>query len=323
MGFEEKKKTLYNLELPGRERHNLKRTVATFGITPPHEVAAKHLEENREVIVTKLMEAKEEDTLPPSYWENPIVRNSPEPVAPFALYIDGVPYSHTDSVIGWWLICILTGKRWCLGALRKRFTCKCGCRGWCTYHCVFAFLHWSLLCLALGIMPGARDDGSDWNLPQDTARAVLAHAPMIMKGMLLWIKGDWSEYSCTFGFPNWNSLFRPCFLCSAYINDMFVLDSLDLNTLPWHLNQDDEYWAACARCEHWVILTSLEMVRAIVNILAYDKRQASKLGRALLRDYAPLNLRHGDHLETFHGLQNIFNFDTIATFPFQGSFLAT
>ena len=147
-GFTTFKDNLYHLSLPGRQRHTLSRTKHSLPIVPLHEAAAKHMQDRKAELANKLNEALEDQTLPDSYLDNPVVLQPGPPVLPFSLYLDYVPYSHTDSVLGIWLICVLTGVRWCCGVLRKRCLCKCGCRGWCTYFILFQFLRWC--CEALG-----------------------------------------------------------------------------------------------------------------------------------------------------------------------------
>ena len=90
-------------------------------------------------LLLRLDEAIEDGTLPPAYFDNPIVKRERERVGggkrvlPYSLFLDGVPYSLTDSVTGVWVKNELTGKRDLLAVLRKRLLCRCGCRGWCSF----------------------------------------------------------------------------------------------------------------------------------------------------------------------------------------------
>ena len=89
--------------------------------------------------------------MPDSYHANPIVQAHPdEPVLPLGLFVDATPYSLTDSVLGFWTVCLVTGRRWLSAALRKKVCCKCGCRGWCAYDVVVRFLRWSIAILGPG-----------------------------------------------------------------------------------------------------------------------------------------------------------------------------
>ena len=137
----------------------------------------------------KLVEHREARTLPACYWEHTVVQAAaPETVAPLALYLDGVPYSQTDSVIGWWVECLVTGARFLWAVTRKRTACKCGCKGWCTFHAFFRLFHWSATALAQKRWPLRRHDGQDWQAA-DHDRAAKAGSDMRMQACFLHIKG--------------------------------------------------------------------------------------------------------------------------------------
>ena len=52
---------------------------------------------------------------------------------PWCLYMDGVAYSLSDTVLGIWIYNMVTGTRMQIALIRKRIVCACGCRGWCAY----------------------------------------------------------------------------------------------------------------------------------------------------------------------------------------------
>ena len=81
----------------------------------------------------KLMEKIDNGDLPQSYFKHPIVEGASEPILPLSLFIDGVPYSQNDSVIGFWVQNEITKDRYLVAALRKHLACGCGCRGWCSF----------------------------------------------------------------------------------------------------------------------------------------------------------------------------------------------
>lgn len=101
-----------------------------------------------------------------------------------SLYLDGVPYTNTDSVVGIWLINMVAGVRHMLGLVRKSITCRCGCRGWDTFFPILQFLLWSFRALASGNFPGQRHGGTAWTGAGAEA-AVSAGKPLKAKGMLL------------------------------------------------------------------------------------------------------------------------------------------
>ena len=125
-----------------------------------HEAIDAELEKHPEIIV-RLQEMVESKELPPTYYDNPIVIANPnELVLPVDFFVDGLPYSLVDTVVGVWLINTITQRRHVLAVVRKRFCCKCGCRGWDTFYPVWLVIRWSLECMKNGVYPVCRHDGS-------------------------------------------------------------------------------------------------------------------------------------------------------------------
>ena len=92
--------------------------------------------------------------------------------------------------------------------------CRCGCRGYCTLFEVFSMLSWSLQHLADKQFPTSRHDGSPW-LASDEHRAAQSGEELPMRAVVLFVKGDWSEFATTIGLPSWADGYRPCFLYSC------------------------------------------------------------------------------------------------------------
>ena len=91
---------MYELDVPGHERHDLERTLHTICTLPAHEQIAADTEADVGLRV-RLREQLASRDLPAVYWEHPVVLAAGgQDVAPIAVYIDAVPYSHTDSVLG-------------------------------------------------------------------------------------------------------------------------------------------------------------------------------------------------------------------------------
>ena len=68
-------------------------------MTPLHEAA--HAELQEPTLIIRLSDALEDNALPGSYHSNPVTTANPdEPPIPFGLYMDGLPYSRVDSVLG-------------------------------------------------------------------------------------------------------------------------------------------------------------------------------------------------------------------------------
>ena len=78
------------LKVPGHAPHFNRRVLHEIAVRPPHEALHDELvgDENAEVV---LREALHERSLPPSYWQHPIVRKSAVPVWPVAFSLTGCP----------------------------------------------------------------------------------------------------------------------------------------------------------------------------------------------------------------------------------------
>ena len=296
LGHIEEKRKLYSFDVPGHSKHDLERTVHTLWMNPGHERLAEEME-NDVSFRNKLRERRDARDLPPAYFDHPVVVEAgDEPVAPVAIFVDALPYSITDSIIGFWLVNLITKKRYLMTVVRKRLACQCGCRGWCTFYSVWTAIVWCLICLRDKVYPNARHDGSAW-LPGDSVRAQLAGKFMRMRAALVYAKCDWSEAGSTFGFPTWQDLLRPCYVCNAYLANMYRCVGHRVAHLEgWRVNSDNDYEAACRRCEIRVALTDATR-RLCVARLRFDRRATGSRGLALSSPIPELGLRTDDRLE--------------------------
>ena len=316
-----KKHTMYTFDVPGHRRHDLQRTLCNVPVNPAHEQLALELKADPSVQL-KLWEAVHEDKLPPSYHSHPVVlsaRAAGKLALPLALFLDGVPYSHTDGVLGVWLLNIVSGKRHLVVVLRKRIICKCGCRGWCSYDALFRMLHWMFDCMATAKFPTQRHDGCPWRA-EDIERATLAgHDMLPMPAVLLYIKGDWAEYASTFGFPSWASISRPCIFCATSKEEMFDVAGLSPISFPHRENTDLDYDEAAKRCEIHVEMSAV-LHREILPYLRFDKRKDGSRGLALTKDFPSAGLLADDRLEPSAALPDIGKFEELSSFPTRVTF---
>ena len=303
---------LYGITVPSYNANDFARSTHELQALPPHEILHESFDADA-TLRTRLGERVAAKELPPAYFENPIVMGTDDLVVPMSLFVDGVPYSNTDGVIGFWGINEISGARSLLLAVRKSLICQCGCRGHCTYFGVFSFLLWSFRCMASGLFPQARHDGSPWR-SSDEARAKLEGTAMRFKACLLYIKGDWAEYSSTLGFPSWGDGLRPCWSCNASRDTLHRTDGISAVGLPWRCNEEGEYFESCARCEHRIVLDA-KAHAMVLPLLAYDKRQHGNHGRCLTSPVPSLGLLAGDRLEPSPELPNTSDFDEAAVFP--------
>lgn len=160
-----------------------------------------------------------------------------------------------------------------------------------------------MLALASGRRPACRHDGQPWR-PEDADRRRQADTELGFKGAILYLQGYWSEYCSTYGFPNWASVQRPCFLCNVAKDCLFQVGDLSPVSCPARLNVDADYFSACDRCEVVVRITAEHHAR-LQRILRYDKRRGGSRGLALSQDYPPLGLLSGDRLEPSTTMPNI------------------
>ena len=101
---------MYKFSAPGMNKSEISRTTIEFTARPAHETLQNEYEETG--FETRLRETITENMLPPSYYDHPVVETNPEElVVPVGLYMDGLPYSLVDSVLGVWFINMVTGMR--------------------------------------------------------------------------------------------------------------------------------------------------------------------------------------------------------------------
>ena len=302
----------YTLNVPGHHKHDYSRTTHPMQVRPVHEAVESMFLKDPDV-EAKLRAKVEEGDLPPSYFSNPVVKESPTPPRPLTLFIDALPYSLTDSVIAIWVTCLVTEMRALIALVRRRISCRCGCRGWCTFYPIMTYLKYCFQHLAKGIWPHARHDNLPW-CEQDSHRASMAGRAMPMKAILLQFRGDWAEFCERLGVPTWHSLLRPCFLCSCSPEDLYKLLGITLESTPFHENTDDDYEQACARCEIRVEVTHA-LVPEINRLLHYDKRKDGALGRALQKDFPQCGLKMHDRLEPTASLPDVALFHKLCPKP--------
>ena len=267
----------YRIKAPGRKKHELGRVELDVVVAPVWEQLDADLRKDPSSLL-KLEEAIADNKLPPTYDSHPLVvdHGAEKPVWPVHLFVDGVPYSHTDSVIGWWIVCAVTSRRYFIGALRKKSICQCGCRGWCTFSAYFMYIAFILGIFATGEFPTVRHDGEPW-AADEAVIAGMAGKYLLFRICLIFVKGDWAEYAGTLGFPTWGDSVRPCFCCNASLWDLYNFGDITGGLLPWRSNQEGEYFTACRRCEINVEVPANEL-SVLQTVLKYDKRSHGNKG---------------------------------------------
>lgn len=304
--------SLYQFQIPSFHRDALARGEHTLFTLPAHEALDEALRKDTSS-GDRLQSAIAEGRLPPAYFSHPVVRGSQTPVHPVSIFVDGVPYSLGDAVIGVWLVCELSGARFLVAALRKHLMCVCGCRGWCTLYGLFAFLRWCIEAMARGTYPTVRHDGGKWT-SGDPERKAKAGQAMVRKAAVVFLKGDWAEYAQTLGLPNWQDSMRPCFGCNVSPSQMYSIRGLSPVTSPWRDNLEQDYFESCSRCERFVTITAANHKR-LLEVLAYDRRRGGGHGRCLTADVPEMGLAKGDRLEPSEQMPDPGQFDGASQFP--------
>ena len=127
---------MYKFKVVGRSRKAVGRQLIDADTYPAHELLEDDLRTNPQTLEALRKHIRDE-SLPPCYYSNLVVQAygsiEEDPILPLGLFADGVPYSLVDSVIGFWVVNLVSGCRYLAAVLRKKKCCRCGCRGWCAF----------------------------------------------------------------------------------------------------------------------------------------------------------------------------------------------
>ena len=140
LGTANDEKDLYWLSLPGKEKCDASRCALQHPVRPPHEALNEEVAGDTK-FPSQVEQAVKEEEWATNYSQHPVVRASPPgTVYPFALYIDGVPFSKHDSFLGFWVYNLVSLKRVLVAVVRKSNMCDCGCKRWCSIFPILQFL---------------------------------------------------------------------------------------------------------------------------------------------------------------------------------------
>lgn len=300
---------LLALPVPRYTKYDAGRSVFLLPVRAPHEELVAEIEAD-----PGILRAAREEAWPPSYWGHPTVRTAmdEEVVLPCALYVDGVPTTKRDGVTGFWCYNLVSCQRHLLAVLRKSELCKCGCKGFCSIWAVFQMLFWSFKALADGVWPSRGPFGE--RFPAGSERLRRSGTAFPCKAVLLQVKGDWLEFTSTFGMANWRTAVAPCFMCHCTTSNMyeFMQFAPGSNTFPPASASD--YAAACAGCRITTMISRADHADLKAS-LRYDKRKVGARGRAVQKDIPSLGLLRNDRLEPTPSAPDPGRFEEIADFP--------
>lgn len=302
--------TLYDVLVPSFTKWEKERFVAPIPFCAVHEVIEDEVRHAPDQFA-KLQKMLDEDELPLAYLDHPVVRAAPPAtVLPLSIYIDGLPITKTDGVIGFHVKNLVTGARHICGTLRKSRLCKCGCRGWCSIFPVLCFMEYCCWAMIDKVMPAGRHDHLAWRLT-DAAREMASGAALSFCAIVVKIAGDWSEYCTTLGMPTWAAKFHPCLFCFVTLAQLLDPTPLSPGEFPYERKDETSYDLACRRCEIWVTLLSPEVHKRVLDRLHYKKGEKGPRGRAMKHPLPELGLLTNDRLEPSELLHDVGAFDLL------------
>ena len=318
-GLDFKNHRFYDVDVPGFSKATAERTVHTIPVRLPHEVI-EHDVASMPDLLAKLEELKDDMRLPPAYLlEKAVAEHPDEHVLPLAIFIDGLKYTRRGNMTGFFMYDLVTQKRHLLATLRKSDQCRCGCGGRCSTFALMDVLKWSIEHCVSKTWPERRHDGADWDPCHDVDRSSRHGQPLSVRSCVLFVKGDWAEFSHNFGYLQWNSLQHPCPFCKSDLASLYNFAPVSFAETPWESMNHEGWEEACASAEIRVTLT-LEDHTRIKNRLFYDRRTAGNWGRCLTYAYERLGLRAGDRLEPTRALPDVAAFDAVTCFPMEAVF---
>ena len=301
------KQSWYEIKIPCHIRHDVSRSIVDTAALPAFDALENELVEDPGMI-TKFNANFAECDWAPNYLQHPkVLELGRDKVLPLGIYLDGVKYGYRDGTIGWWLINMATGRRHLLVALAKRDMCRCGCGGNCSVFPVAAFIEWGFAALSEGRYPDRRHDG-----PWPDPVAARAGESLGLCGVVVVIKGDWSEFASTLGFRS------PGFKCDATggpTGSLRSSEGLSAIQEPGKAKTFEDWDEACRKAEIHVRVANKTELDVLVGQLEFDKRTDGSRGRAMVCDNATHNLKKGDRLDPCLDHPDVANVDACANFP--------
>lgn len=286
----------YKVSVASKSRITAGREQIDIPINVPHEIFVEEFLDTDEAS-QMLATAKAQKELPPAYTTHPLVVACPdEEVHPLCLYLDGVAFSRTDTLLGISVYHMLTQRNHVIAVLRKSEMCSCGCRGWDSLYPLLEAIAWSLRAMAAGRYPSERHDKKPWQ-SADFGRASFGGEELGWRAAVILIKGDWAEYAHSLGFPTSADNRAPCPLCVTDKASLFQLRGYSAQGMPNVLRTQAAYEAACSACEKEVIIDNQDDFIRVRAALSYDMRSHGFRGRTLSAAIPSLGLEKNVRLE--------------------------
>jgi hypothetical protein len=155
---------------------------------------ADELRDSEGALDAKLERAIATKDLPPTYFEDEVVRSGRK-VHPYSIYMDKVPFTRTDSILGIVGQHLLSDTRHLIFSIRNTEICGCGCKGLCTLQPLFEALAWDVEAMRKGRRQRRRHDGQEFGVGEEYLSGS-AGLDLGFASCCFTLKADWSE-GCT------------------------------------------------------------------------------------------------------------------------------
>ena len=208
------------LDVPCQARQTRARAIMRVAARPFHELIKNEV--SMPLVASHMRRQMASRHWPPVVKEHSLVTSAgpTDLVIPLGIYVDSAQYGgsagagRTKSILVISVINMITNRRHVGIVFRKQLSCRCGCRGNCSFVRLFTFLRWSLDALAAGCYPHITWDSARWP-DSESHRRGLGGTSLGFKGAVCYIMSDWEGLCQFFNVPNWKSAVHGCPLCDA------------------------------------------------------------------------------------------------------------
>ena len=108
VGLTGSEETLAHLTVPPSDSVDGSRIEYKLAVIHPYELLNREMAEDGEELTARLAELVREDKLPPVYLDHPVSRAAGNKAQPWGLYLDGVPTTKKEGVLGGWCYFLLS-----------------------------------------------------------------------------------------------------------------------------------------------------------------------------------------------------------------------
>jgi hypothetical protein len=208
----------------------------------------------------------------------------------------------TESVLGIWMVNMLTQRRHYIMGVKSLDCCQCGCRGWCTMQPALAAVEHQMYHLQCGRVPDTTYNGSP--LPNNLRYPPGTETPT---AIMLFVKGDWAEHAHTLALSPHSVFWQPCQFCCLCKDELHSHNREISSGMNWPLRTHADYFASCRKCEQVVTIRHQRDLAALLPNLKWGAHKKGAGGRLIWKDCVVngVALQVGDRLEPNENLIDI------------------